>query len=353
MLLSGDALDTAQFIAKVDQIFDCCNSLSFKDSKFCRRPFTEDSQHMEVMISGIHLFKSIKVINPGTGQDRTASIKCLKGWCFTLSAIIALWEQLHHNEAVSFLVTRQLNQDPLENLFGSIRQQGGNADNPTPIQFKRAYRKLFHTNLLSVVTGNCEPDNNEPLTKLASLEGIATPLTNELLSIAPLKLKATDFATETMQNKVIRQNAITYVAGYLLHKAFAKHKCPKCSILVDDSIDTSTSTFLFFKAYDRESSMFGGLIAPSQDMILYTTMIEDKFVDYFNTLNKTVGICHELLTCLNQAELNVPCGNFDKDYLLRLFIRMRIYYTLKFANQDLAAPTSKKKNRKFVKVAHL
>ncbi len=47
--LPGDAIGTAQLIEKFDKIFDCCNSLSFRDSKFCRRQLTARSPHVEVL----------------------------------------------------------------------------------------------------------------------------------------------------------------------------------------------------------------------------------------------------------------------------------------------------------------
>jgi hypothetical protein len=47
----------------------------------------------------------------------------------------------------------------LENFFGAIRQQGGNSENPTPLQFTRAFRKLFFNSyLLPMGTGNCAAD---------------------------------------------------------------------------------------------------------------------------------------------------------------------------------------------------
>jgi hypothetical protein len=54
--------------------------------------------------------------------------------------------------------TIRLNQDPLENFFGCIRQQGGNCDTPTTIQFTRAFRKLFYDNYLSPSNTNCAAD---------------------------------------------------------------------------------------------------------------------------------------------------------------------------------------------------
>jgi hypothetical protein len=46
------------------------------------------------------------------------------------------------------------------------------------------------------------------------------------------------------------------------------------------------------------------------------------------------------------------CQEFPKDYMLKLFLRMRIYYTIIFENRKLASP-SKKKSKKYIKVAHL
>eukprot|EP00112_Aurelia_sp_Birch-Aquarium-sp1_P011589 Seg2434.2 transcript_id=Seg2434.2/GoldUCD/mRNA.D3Y31 product="Transposable element P transposase" protein_id=Seg2434.2/GoldUCD/D3Y31 len=166
--IPGQAVGTANFLAKVDKIFDCCNSLSFKGSKICRRPFTATSPHKEVITEGIEFFKSVQAISHGTEQSRTASIKCYKGWQISLKAILLVWEKLCEEDAASFLVTRQMNQDPLENFFGAIRQQGGNSGNPIPVQFKSAYKKLFPANVLTVSSGNCGEDMDNSLTKLSN-----------------------------------------------------------------------------------------------------------------------------------------------------------------------------------------
>ena len=166
--LLPQALQITQFY----KLFDTCNSLSFKDSKICRWPMTSSSPHLKEMEEGVRFVKSMRVVNGAIGEDSMHYLKCLKGWCILLNAILELWSRLHGYFSISFLVTRQLNQDPLENFFGSIRQQGGNSDNPTPIQFKRAYRKLFHTNLLRIASANCEVDENKLLTELADIQNI-------------------------------------------------------------------------------------------------------------------------------------------------------------------------------------
>ena len=230
--LHAEAIGTAQLLAKFDKIFDCCNSLSFKDGKICRRPLTASSPHLKEIEEGIEFIKSIKVIDSGTGEDRTSQLKCLKGWCITLKSIYDLWHKLQREHQISFLCTRQLNQDPLENFFGSIRQQGGNSDNPTPVQFRRAYQKLFHTNLLTVSSTNCERDDNVPLLQLSSIQDIPD-IHQE--NIGPLRIVSTEYTNEYLENRIFKDNAMAYVTGYLLKKAYELHKCDECVHLCSEN----------------------------------------------------------------------------------------------------------------------
>ena len=88
-------------------------------------------------------------------------------------------------------------------------------------------------------------------------------------------------------------------------------------------------------------------------MLLYTTALEDEFVQYFKQLRKTTDIGKDLLKRLMEIRLDVSCPNFDKNFLLRLEnVRMRIYYCWKFENRNLSK-TKKRKKRKYLKVAHL
>ena len=273
-------IGTAELLSKVDKIFDCCNSLSFRDGKICRRPLTSSSPHLHEIEGGITFSKSSRVINRVTAEDRTSQLKCLRGWCITLKAISQLWHTLHSEYQVAFLVTRQLNQDPLENFFGSIRQQGGNSDNPTPIQVRRAYRKLFHTNLLTVASSNCEQDDDVPLATLADLEELPDLSQPE---VGPLRIIATDYSSEHLDSKIFTDNAIAYVVGYLLRKTYGKHFCTECSTLTNNNAVSDKTAFLAFKAYESSSSMYSGLIVPSDSMLLYVNQLK-MHLFYFSVI---------------------------------------------------------------------
>lgn len=142
-LLPASASGTAELLANFDQIFDCLTSSSLHTPKEEFRPVTNTSQHEQMMSKMKSFVKSIKLIDPKSKKNVTSSLKCLKALEITLTSTMLLWKSIQGS--VKFLCTRQLNQDPLENFFGCIRQQGGNSDSPTSQQFSRAFRKLFST----------------------------------------------------------------------------------------------------------------------------------------------------------------------------------------------------------------
>ena len=133
-----------------------------------KRPITAESDHCQFMNEMRTFMKGITVINPTTGKDVTSQLKCLKALEMTLNATILLWNSL--KSSIKFLCTRRLNQDPLENVFRCIRQQGGNCDTPTPVQFTRAFRKLFFDNFLSPSNGNCTADVDKMLAGHTALD---------------------------------------------------------------------------------------------------------------------------------------------------------------------------------------
>ncbi len=150
-------------------------------------------------------------------------------------------------------MTRRLNQDPLENFFGSIRQQGGNANNPTPIQFRQAFRKLFYKHFLEQSSGNCAEDVDEILMQLhpppknKSLDENQPPAQDQ-----PFVVDESDYRDLAIDPDESNSgaNAIIYVAGYIITKCFQKHKCSTCvSNLVNDKLENSDKLFCYFKGY--------------------------------------------------------------------------------------------------------
>jgi hypothetical protein len=119
--------------------------------------------------------------------------------CFSCSCSLGvnklLLLLLQENENIQYIFTRRLNQDTLENLFGSIRQQHGNCINPTPIQFERTFRKICCTRLFNSGNDNCEGDIDDFLLKITT----ATRLEEEIIqaSVSPTMLPTLTVKTRT------------------------------------------------------------------------------------------------------------------------------------------------------------
>ena len=139
--LPSNAMGTAELIEKFDSIFDCVNSSTLHSTKVLKCALSDQTKHQDFMKEAIGFIKGLKVFNGN--EEVTGRIRCLNGWVMTLNAILLIWEHLKTTKDFKFLLTRRLNTDPIENFFGTIRQQGGNSDNPTPSQFTSAFRKLF------------------------------------------------------------------------------------------------------------------------------------------------------------------------------------------------------------------
>jgi len=123
VLLPSDAGATAELLERMDQLFDSCNGVNFKDVKSNRRPLTATSFHVKFWQDCMKWFSQWKFVGS------KAKIYCVDGWRLSLSALLHLWESV--NQDLKFIIPRRLNQDCLESYFASIRQKGGFRDNPS------------------------------------------------------------------------------------------------------------------------------------------------------------------------------------------------------------------------------
>lgn len=92
---------------------------------------TSETKKFNTAFKGLHfqtdylremfsIINKLKVVN-STGQNISHKIKCSKGLKITINADFHLWE-LVKEVGFEYLFTRRLNQDCLENFFGTVRQ---------------------------------------------------------------------------------------------------------------------------------------------------------------------------------------------------------------------------------------
>jgi len=117
--LGSQALGTANFCLFMDKCFDSVNGSTLKamDGKALRSAVTTNSGHLEFWNEAINVFQSMTFINSKGKKSKPPSVI---HWIDTLKSFKFIWLKLHSNN-FKFLIPRNINQDPLECLFGSSR----------------------------------------------------------------------------------------------------------------------------------------------------------------------------------------------------------------------------------------
>ena len=205
-----------------------------------------------------------------------------------------LWNILRE-KGLTFLILRNFNQDPLENLFGQIRQHGFANNNPTCHQFIAAFKTLIINNLSSPILrkNNCEDDQCETLgdsniflQKYSNKEIFNDDLFNET-------------SNEELDNFSKNNFATAYVAAYVLKKL----KFNECSTCHRNSFSDNINhkhLFVSFKENDENTRLkyaseklinfiefINSNLYPFLEKNCHLAGLEDNFIRlYGNTFNE-------------------------------------------------------------------
>lgn len=156
--------NTAEVVEDMNNVFDAVNGPHprSKNSKITNP--TSDSHHIETWAKFRAAAVNLKFINL---QGRIFQPPCQKNLVMSLSALQDFWQELLKIQFKK-LILRRLNQDPLENLFGLIRQNCGADANPSCAHFESALKTILITRhaVSGVDGGNCEKDDMKLLLDL-------------------------------------------------------------------------------------------------------------------------------------------------------------------------------------------
>lgn len=93
--------------------------------------------------------------------------------------------------------------------------------------------------------------------------------------------------------------------------------------------------------HGKRRGIFGLLQIPGKTFINYITRMEELFVDNIDKLIANRPMAN-LLKLIEDIPFSHPCHEFPIRYLQQLYVRMRIYYILKYANRRSSAPLKTK-----------
>lgn len=252
--LPAESLYTAEFVAMVDNLFDSLNgsNLYSPDGKRFKCALSDSSPHLDFWSDILPKIQKWKIIDSKTGQPHL-NFKFLEGWLVSIRAIMHLWRDLKA-KGLKFLSLRNLNQDPLENFFGQIRQHGICNTNPTCHQFVAALKTVVVNNFGAPLSrgNNCEEDYCKSLGDFSSFlqnySRVENDLNNSDKDIGlDIDLNVDDDFDENNQ-------ATAYVAGYILKKINVPH-CVTCKENLFSENITEKHLYLTFKEYDEKTRL--------------------------------------------------------------------------------------------------
>ena len=79
--LPAEAAYTAEFIEKIDKLFDAFNCRCFKEKKVLKRPVSKSSEHVSFLNSCVPWLKSLQIVG-------AKNVLCIKGWILNIACLL-------------------------------------------------------------------------------------------------------------------------------------------------------------------------------------------------------------------------------------------------------------------------
>lgn len=333
---------TARFVQTMDNIFDVLNSSKVRSDKPLQLAYKDTDDQRYVLQEALTMFSEIKpkptklqhsdVIESGT--------KTFNNFQITIQSILLLFQDLN-DQLFEQVFTRRLNKDNLEVVLGSIVWQEDSGTEPTPIKFSIAFSKLFLSNMLQNTP--CQCINILPKADQVLLEAFNSTKEDETIkSLVNLSfLNSIDYKME-----LPAANALTYISGYLLYKCFEKHRCSGLAYIMLEGPSIETGRLAYYKDLNSNASFYQKLKMPPYIFIDYVEKLEMAFVRNCALLTlESPG--SSMFVSLKAIQPMMLCECFPIDLCIQVFVRLRIYTTLKYMQKEI------KNGSKVISVEHL
>lgn len=327
-VLPASAAGTAQFVSFMDQLFDSVNSSSINGDKPLRSALTKVSPHWKFWDEALPVLRSMRFID--SKGNRTVPI-CVRNWILTIENLRYLWATLEER-GFKFLCLRSLNQDPVENFFGSIRAHGLRNTNPTPHSFGNSFKALVINNFMGTHSAafNCEDDKSvgalDNLRKF--VVGDCTP--EEIHEVPDFTYKEVPVVAAKFSSAVR-----VYVSGYVARKVLQITKgCVICKAdLLSAEEHVPHDSLIEARAYSKGAlcrpntgftSLFNNILSVAEKHlpnVVYKYGVAKILIDIIIR-----NVCFSHLTCRVHAV---------KDVMLTVVVKLLLFCYCKNVNEIL------------------
>jgi hypothetical protein len=215
----------------------------------------------------------------------------------------------------------------------------------------RIFKQVSCDRLLSPVKhGNCEIIQSEILGLICKHKTVPLQAVRNHTQPANLSSLSSHFffslkEIKTEDMKHLEANGLHYVCGYLLKKIKIWHNCSECisTLTCENGVKEKNEIFTNLKRYEDTN----GLINVSQVFHKYVEILENKLIAVFDQNAHIHGVGNLLVNELQSYNVPSPCKYFPIQKFISFFVRLRIYYILKFKNFSLGSTSKHKVLKQF------
>ncbi|XP_063391729.1 uncharacterized protein LOC134677227 [Cydia fagiglandana] len=312
-LIEEEVTPTVNFIKKVNESFDVLISGDKHKDKMKLA-----AAQNKALDNGLSVFKKLaKVMDiDNSGNQEADSLK------YFLVSFRSLWLiscALKDAQQIGIIQTRFCNLEPMVKFVDLIKKDA-NTNKPSSIKFTGSFSKLFVKYLVDLTPAPKSIGNMDDFLKMA--DGVKDCY--EVYSGERIRLKDNDYRF-TLPDTY----AIIYVSSYLLYKCSILHKCKVFVDFMKRLVDLNkTKVYVHFENCNKEAAFYGKLKLPPMELPAYVEKLDKYFITCFND-NFHTNPAETIFRALkNVPSWKFPCPCFPNEYMLKLFVRTRMYETV-------------------------
>lgn len=308
-----------------------------RSGKDLLRNVTPKSQHHNVWMQAKIILNSMTFV---TSKGSANTVPSIKNWVKTVDNMILLREKLFNEHQIKSFWCRHLNQDPIENFFGSIRSHGVRNNSPTCDGFEAAFASLLINNMSSNYSpgSNCEEDF---CSVLASFDELIFSNNKEAKEIIQVDFEDVNdiiienFDLKKQDPRKIAQ--IEYITGYILRKTKSIFKkCKNCNLNLFTN-DPDKNRYLLCREYKKGKKY---LCYPSENLTKCFSEIQDVLHHILRKRSHIDNLKNYMKTILyiNVNTQFLVCSRHSKDlieYIFDFSSRFFAYNWCKWTNKLL------------------
>ncbi|XP_063372147.1 uncharacterized protein LOC134660329 [Cydia amplana] len=313
-LIEEEVTPTVNFIRKVNEAFDVLIS-GHKNKDKMKLAAAQN----KALDNGLSVFKKLAKVVDFDNNSGNHGSNSIKYFLVSFRSLCLISCALKNAQQIGMIQTRFCNLEPMLKFVDLIKKDA-KTNKPSSIKFTGSFSKLFVKYLVDLTPAPKSIGNMDDFLKMA--DGVSDCY--EVYSGDRIRLKDNDYRF-TLPDTY----AIVYVSSYLLYKCSILHTCKVFVEFMKRMVDLSkTKVYVHFENCNKEAAFYGKLKLPPMELPAYVERLDKYFLTCFND-NFHTNPAETIYRALkNVPSWKFPCPCFPNEYMLKLFVRTRMYQTV-------------------------